>query len=110
MKIKRISAAAVDGSRRFYSRALNGEEKLWKVWWLIGIPVGWTAAALVIIAEELRYAGHHGWGDFLDLARFLIYFAWLRLAWRCSRNVGKPVWTPAAQAALAGGLVFMAIF
>jgi hypothetical protein len=95
---------------QFYSRAASGEEKLWKVWWLAGIPLGWTSSVLVIIAESTRYDGHNGWGDLVDLLRFLIYFAWLRLAWRCSHNVERPVWTPMAQAALAGGLLFMAMF
>jgi len=95
---------------QFQSNAAAGKESLWKVWWLAGIPVGWTAAALVIAAEELRLAGHHGWGDCLDVVRFLVYFAWCRLAWRCAGNVRSRLWTVGSRVALSAGLVFMAIF
>jgi hypothetical protein len=80
------------------------------VWWLAGIPVAWTASALVIAAEEFRDVGFHGCGDVLDVVRFLVYFAWCRLAWRCSANVESKLWAPAARVALAGGLVFMAMY
>ena len=43
--------------RAFHWRAANGEERLWKVWWMAGIPVGWTTSALVVVAEQMRYAG-----------------------------------------------------
>jgi len=110
MKVTKSLAALMERFGRFHSRAANGEEKLWKVWWMAGIPLGWACSALVVIAEELRYADHHGWGNFLDLARLLIFFAWLRLAWRCSHNVGRPIWTPVARATLTAGLVCMATF
>lgn len=65
---------------------------------------------LVIVAEEARGLGFESCGDVLDVVRFLIYFAWCRLAWRCSANVESGFWTAVARAALAGGLVFMAMF
>jgi hypothetical protein len=109
MFAKRLRAA-VRPIKRFQTQAAQGEERLWKVWWCLGIPIGWTAAGLVVLAEELRYAGPYRWGDFLDVVRFLVYFLWFRLAWRCSRNVESPLWTPAAQTTLVAGLVCMATF
>jgi len=96
--------------RRFRSRASQGEERLWKVWWLAGIPLGWTTGILVLAAEHLRNSGDPGWGDALDVSRFLVYLIWFQLAWRCSRNVGQAAWTPLARGALAAGLVLSAVF
>ena len=110
MKTKKNFAALIELIGRFHSRAANGEEKLWKVWWIVGIPLGWASSTLVVIAEDMRYADHAGWGNFMDLARFLVFFAWLRLAWRCSHNVERPIWTPMAQATLCAGLLCMAMF
>ena len=98
-------------TRQFARRVESGNERLWKVWWLGGIPVGWTTSLLVVVAEHLRYAdpSHSDWGDLLDVMRFLIYFVWLRFAWRCSHNVDLPLWTTLARATLGAGLVFMAV-
>ncbi len=40
MKTKKSLAALVQLIGKFHSRAANGEEKLWKVWWMAGIPLG----------------------------------------------------------------------
>jgi hypothetical protein len=98
--------------RRSGSRALRGEEKLWRVWWLGGIPVGCITAVLVLAAERIRASGAWawGWGDACDVARFLVYLAWFGLAWRCSRNVQSAAWTPLARGALLAGLVLSAFF
>jgi hypothetical protein len=104
-----ISVIATSG-RRFLSRATGGEEQLWRVWWLAGIPVAWLTTGLVLLAESLRSTGFDGWGDALDVARLLLYFAWFRLAWRCSRNVERRAWTRLAQGALAAGLVLSVMF
>jgi len=96
----------------FASRAFHGEERLWKVWWCAGIPVAWAYSALAFAAEDLRDLGTWawGWGDACDAARLLVYLAWFRLAWRCSRNVQATAWTPLARGALAAGLVATAMF
>ena len=101
---RKLLAAFAASFRRFQARSATGQERLWKVWWFAGIPVGWATSALVLYAECLRSAGHDNWGDALDVVRLLVYFAWFRLAWRCSRNVDSPWWTPLAQGALAAGL------
>ena len=76
---------------------------------MAGIPVAWTASALIIAAEEVRLAGHPAWGDFLDVIRLLVYLGWCRLAWQCSGNVASRIWTVLSRAALPAGLVVMAI-
>jgi hypothetical protein len=95
---------------RFWFRTALGEERLWKVWWLAGMPIAGLTTGLVILAEDMRAAGSDGWGDALDVARLLVYFAWFRLAWRCSRNVDDTRWTWLAQSGLVIGLILSAMF
>ena len=80
-------------------------ERLWKIWWLWGVPVAWTTSILVIGAEEARLAGWHAAGDAIDIARLALYWAWCRTAWRRSSNVGHPLWTLLSKAALSAGMV-----
>ena len=91
-------------------RARNGEEKLWKIWWLFGLPVGWTTSALTVCAEAFRSAGYGGWAALLDVVKLLLYIFWFQLAWRCSRNVENWVWTPLSRFALSVGLVLVVMF
>lgn len=79
--------------------------ELWKIWWLWGIPVAWIATALLLGAEHSRLEGRPAVGDALDIARLAVYWFWCRLAWRCSGNVGNPLWTPLTKAALGAGCV-----
>jgi hypothetical protein len=104
--------SVLPGLRASASRAFQGEERLWKVWWCAGIPVAWITSALVIGADHVRSLGQWawGWGDLCDVARLVIYLAWFRLAWRCSGNVQGPVWTPLARVVLSAGLVLTAMF
>ena len=80
-------------------------DELWKVWWLCGIPLAWLTTAMVLGAEQLRLAGWHVGGDFLDVLRLAAYWFWCRLAWRCSGDAGNPLWSLVSKAALAMGLV-----
>jgi hypothetical protein len=84
---------------------MTQSERLWRVWWLWGLPVAWTAGALIVSAELVRTAGYGGWGDFLDLVRLLVYWWWLRMAWKCAHNVDQRFWTPIAKTALFAGLL-----
>jgi hypothetical protein len=84
---------------------MTESEKLWRVWWLWGIPVAWLASALIVVAESARNTGYPGGGDVLDIARLALYWWWMRLAWKCARNVENPFWTYASRALLALGLV-----
>jgi len=85
-------------------RARRGEERLWKVWWFLGIPLAGVAGALMIGADALRESGTHAWAAALDLARLVLYWFWFGLTWRCSRNVRHAWWTAVARAALLAGL------
>jgi len=90
-------------------RARDGEERLWKIWWFLGIPLACVASALLIGAEALHEAGAHAWGSALDLARLALYWFWFRLAWSCSRNVRHAWWTAAVRVALLAGLAVTAL-
>ena len=84
-------------------------EPLWRVWWLWGLALALATAGLIVAADNVRDAGHQRWGDVLDLARLALYWAWLMRVWKCSRNVGNPVWTPLARVAVVLGLVANAL-
>jgi len=90
--------------------ALSRDTKLWKIWWLCGIPVAIATSVLSTYAELTRVAGDMGRGDLLDAVKLLIYLAWCTLAWRCSRNVDHAVWTPLARVAIVAGLVAVVMF
>lgn len=85
-------------------RFLSGRSRLWRIWWLWGMPVGWLTVAMVIAAEEFRLAGWAPAGDLLDVLRLAVYWGWCRLAWIAS---GAAHWLAAAagRAALAAGFV-----
>ena len=89
--------------------SLEAREKLWRVWWLWGIPVAWASTLLILLAELAHGSGWGTLGGVLDVARLLVYWQWLRFAWRCARNVANPLWTPVARGLLAGGLVVHAL-
>jgi hypothetical protein len=82
---------------------LRDGDRLWKIWWLWGAPVAWITIGLILGAEATREAGHHNWGNVLDVARLAVYWAWCRMAWRCSGNVDNPLWSPLSKAVLAAG-------
>ena len=40
------------------SRIFSGDrERLWKIWWLRGVPVAWATSILIIAAAESRLEG-----------------------------------------------------
>jgi len=88
-------------------RSRDGRERLWKIWWLCGIPVAWVTSVLVIAAEAARNADHPVAGDWLDVLRLLVYILWAQLAWHCAHNVETRLWAPVARCALAAGFVLM---
>ena len=116
----RVSALARTGARAgtqfgarvhaFARRSLDGEAHFWKVWWLGGIPVAVLADGPPRLPAELaREETHHGTGALLDTVKLLIYLLWFCAAWRCARNVERPLWTPVGQLAIATCLVLTAI-
>jgi hypothetical protein len=90
-----------------FLRSRIGRERLWKIWWICGIPLAWATSALVIGAEAARVAGHPAAGDWLDVLRLLIYVTWAQLAWQCAHNVERRIWAPVSRFALTAGFVVM---
>jgi hypothetical protein len=84
-------------------------EKLWRVWWLWGIPVAWATSALAVGAEYARLSGHYWLGDAMDIGRLAIYWWWMRIAWSCAGNVTNPIWSPLSRAVLVLGLTANAL-
>ncbi len=90
----------------FWVRAWQGEERLWKVWWLVGVP-------FVLIANFLSIATQRFVGDSLLLTVESIVFVvvnvvLLSVAWRCAPNVDNKMWTLIARIVIVLGLVRMA--
>ena len=84
---------------------LRSDTKLWKAWWLGGALLAALTAGL-IWATELAYGGgHEVFGDLASVARILLYLLWLHAVWRCSRNVGRALWTYLARGLLVVGLI-----
>ena len=92
----------------FLRRALAGEERLWKIWWLGGIPVALGATAFTLPAEFLRIDGYHTWGNFFDVLKLLVYAAWLTAAWRSAGNTAFSTARLAGRLAVAAGVVTVA--
>ncbi len=92
----------------FLRRALAGEERLWKIWWLGGIPVALGATAFTLLAEFLRIDGHHTWANFFDVLKLLVYAAWFMAAWRSAGNTENSPTRLAGRLAVAAGLVTVA--
>jgi len=108
-KVSTVWHALEPDLRTLLRRALNGEERLWKVWWFWGIPVGLATSALIVFAEMLRNAGWNGAGAGLDVLKLLVYLTWFGAAWRCSGNVVNRTWTGIARAAIALALGITAL-
>lgn len=92
----------------FFRRALAGEERLWRIWWLGGIPVALAATALTLSAEFLRIDGYHTWGNFFDVLKLLVYAGWFTAAWRSAGNTENSPARLAGRLAVAAGVVTVA--
>lgn len=90
-------------------RAIDGEERLWRVWWKWGIPVAVAANILTLFAEMAFMADYDTLGNATDVLKFLIYIAWFQMAWRCSKNTDNPAWTVFTRLAVALGFGVAAI-
>ncbi|NTX29799.1 hypothetical protein HT746_22195 [Burkholderia pyrrocinia] len=81
-----------------FKNAWHGEERLWKVWWLIGVPLNLLFIPLLVLIMGPAYPAP------LRLAAFIIYIvpfcAWMRCAWMCAPNVEKHIWTILARAVI----------
>ncbi|HEY3116951.1 MAG TPA: hypothetical protein VGK54_09430, partial [Chloroflexota bacterium] len=86
------------------ARAWRGEERLWKVWWYLGVPLAMAGAVTEkLVARSL----------FLVLAfavaLLVAYIAWCGMAWRCAPNVDNKIWTPIARVFIVLGLLRTAL-
>jgi hypothetical protein len=90
-------------------RARLGTERLWKVWWILGIPLASAGGALLIGAESLRQAGTRALADALEVMRLALFWFWFRLAWKCAPNVRHAWWTGIVRVALVAGLALTAL-
>lgn len=93
----------------FVRRALAGEERLWKIWWLGGIPVALAATAFTLAAELLRTDGHHTWGNVFDVLKLLVYAAWFTAAWKSAGNTSRRPARLAGRLAVVAGVVTVAL-
>jgi hypothetical protein len=92
--------AAVDMLRR----ALSGEERLWKVWWLIGVPLWLTGNILAACVLNIEIADPDRIRSLalilFGLVAGALWIAWNIAAWRCAPNVGHSAWRSVARACL----------
>jgi len=82
---------------------------LWKAWWLGGALVAALTAGLIWATERAYGGGYEALGDLGSVARILLYLIWLHMVWRCSRNVGRALWTYVARGLLVLGLIASAV-
>lgn len=96
----------------FFRKAWRGEERLWKVWWLVGVPLGILGGAVSVWLEEASKPGS-GMSSLFPTATFFAlvaaYFAWCNMAWGCAKNVETKVWGTIAKVLIILGLMRFAI-
>jgi len=85
------------------------DTKLWKAWWLGGALLAALTAVLIWATERAYGADRIALGGLASVARILLYLTWFQAVWRCSRNVGHPLWTYVARALLLAGLIASAV-
>jgi hypothetical protein len=90
-------------------RAWDGEERLWRAWWIYGLLAVATVLALTCAAEYAYFAGFPALEHLAIALKLAVYWLWLRAAWKCSRNVAMRAWTPVARTLLCVGLVVVAL-
>lgn len=95
--------------RGAFQRAMSGEERAWRVWWLWGVPAALAASALAMGAEALRTDGLHGAGALTDTFKVLVHAAWFVAAWRCARNTEHAAWMFTGRFVAALGVALVAI-
>ncbi|KWO50054.1 hypothetical protein WT98_17130 [Burkholderia territorii] len=87
-------------------KAWHGEEQLWKVWWLIGIPQSILLA--VLYTYFLKNSQHHLPYIIATAIYIVIYFSWVRMAWLCSPNVKMRIWTTVSYVMIVLGIFNLA--
>lgn len=92
--------------------AWKGTAPLWKVWWLLGIPMNIflnILEKLILKIEAAQGSSTVLWVVYAVLA-LVLGITWVRMAWICAPNVQKKIWTPIARSSIViGGFVAFAI-
>ncbi|RQH06638.1 hypothetical protein D1Y85_12255 [Paraburkholderia dinghuensis] len=81
-----------------FKRAWNGQEPLWKVWWLIGVPLNLLLIPLLAVLVTPKTPAMVYFGALVPY--LLVFFAWIRAAWICAPNVERRVWMILARVVL----------
>jgi hypothetical protein len=92
----------------FLGRAWRGEERLWKVWWLLGLVLG----VLGMLLRQALVEGvptQEALASFMPMlaasALFAPYLVWCKMAWSCANNVDWKYWGIIAKILIALGLL-----
>ena len=86
-------------------RVWRGEERLWKVYWLVAIVGGW---ALSTLAGSLVRTGFLN--ELLGVALLAVYAVFSGVGvWRSAFNVQRPVWGYAARTIIAVSAVYFVV-
>jgi amino acid transporter len=94
------------GMASMFRRAWRGEERLWKVWWLIGIP---QSVVLALLYVNVLQKTPHSMVYVPALVLYIVvYFAWVRVAWLCAPNVKRGIWTAVSYVVIVLGVLNLA--
>lgn len=81
--------------------AWAGQERLWKVWWGLGIPlICITFLINAYLAYVLQVPPGSPVALVVGVVRFAVFAAWYRAAWLCARHVNHRIWTVLARGGL----------
>ncbi len=86
-------------------RIWHGGERLWKVYWVVGILGGWALATLIgsLIRGGFLTA-------FLGAGLAVIYAVFTGVAiWRCAFNVRRPIWGYAARTIVLVSAIYFVV-
>jgi hypothetical protein len=75
----------------FIFRCWHGEERLWKIFWLVG--AGTTAANWAMSYAGTQYKVPIIWWIILLVLGVLVEVWWIVSVWRCSKNANKKIWS-----------------
>ncbi|WP_225031023.1 hypothetical protein [Paraburkholderia sp. XV] len=95
-----------ESGTNMFKRAWRGEEQLWKVWWLIGIP---QSAVLALLWVNFLHKTPHSPAYLPAMVLYIVvYFAWVRMAWLCASNVKRGIWTAVSYVLIVLGVLNLA--
>ena len=82
-----------------------GEERLWKVYWLVAILGGWGLSTIVGGLARANFLN-----DFLGLALLAVYAIYCGVGvWRCAFNVQHSIWGYAARTVIGVSAIYFVV-